>query len=91
MHSAFYQTPLDVLLRHLGASSLIVAGLATNSCILCTAHPANMRDLEVPVVSDCCAAISETEHNDALGNIREMAHARVVTAASVRFGRRQRA
>src|SRR3982074_2868251 len=45
MHSAFYQTPLDVLLRHLGVSSLIVAGLTTNSCILCTAHDANMRDL----------------------------------------------
>jgi nicotinamidase-related amidase len=28
MHSAFYQRPLDVLRRHLGASSLIVAGLA---------------------------------------------------------------
>src|SRR5690348_17634653 len=42
MHSGFYQTPLDVLLRHLGVSSLILAGLATNSCILCTAHDANM-------------------------------------------------
>ena len=44
MHSAFYQTPLDLLLRHVGASSLIVAGLGTNSCVLCTAHEANMRD-----------------------------------------------
>ena len=37
MHSAFFQTPLDLLLRHLGASSIILAGIATNSCILCTA------------------------------------------------------
>lgn len=90
MHSAFYQSPLDVLLRHLGASSLIIAGLATNSCILCTAHEANMRDLEVTVVSDCCAARTQTEHNQALQNIREMANARVVTSASVRFRKRQR-
>jgi nicotinamidase-related amidase len=38
MHSAYYQTPLDVLLRHLGCRSIVVAGLTTNSCILCTAR-----------------------------------------------------
>src|SRR5947207_1474717 len=38
MHSAFFQTPLDLLLQQLGASSIILAGIATNSCILCTAH-----------------------------------------------------
>jgi nicotinamidase-related amidase len=87
MHSAFYQTPLDLLLRHVGASSLIVAGLATNSCILCTAHEANMRDFEVTVVSDCCAARTVREHEQALENIREMASARVITSASVRLGK----
>jgi nicotinamidase-related amidase len=40
MHSAFYQTPLELLLKQLGASSLLIAGLATNSCILCCAHGA---------------------------------------------------
>src|SRR6185437_4734782 len=87
MHSAFYQTPLDLLLRHLGASSLIVAGLATNSCILCTAHDANMRDLDVTVVSDCCAARTEREHEEALENIHEMANARVITLAYLRSER----
>lgn len=85
MHSAFYQTPLDLLLRHVGASSLIVAGLATNSCILCTAHEANMRDFDVTVVSDCCAARSPREHRQALDNIREMANAHVVNSTSMRF------
>lgn len=70
IHSAFYQTPLDVLLRHLSATSIIVTGLATNSCILCTAHDANMRDLNMTVVSDCCAARTEQEHRAALANIR---------------------
>jgi nicotinamidase-related amidase len=49
MHSAFCQTPLDLLLRHLGASSIIPSGLATNSCVLCTAHDANMRDFRIIV------------------------------------------
>jgi nicotinamidase-related amidase len=85
MHSAFYQTPLELLLRELGTSSLFIAGLATNSCILCTAHDANMRNFKVTVVEDCCAARTSAEHSEALENIREMAAARIVTASAVRF------
>jgi nicotinamidase-related amidase len=85
MHSAFFQTPLDLLLRHLGASSILLAGIATNSCILCTAHDAKMRDFKVTVLADCCAARSTLEHNGAIENIREMAGARVVTLSSLRL------
>lgn len=85
MHSAFYQTPLELLLRQLGAFSLFLAGLATNSCILCTAHDGNMRDFKMTVVGDCCAARSSAEHNEALENIREMAAARIVTSSAVLF------
>jgi nicotinamidase-related amidase len=85
MHSAFFQTPLDLLLRHLGVSAIILAGIATNSCILCTAHDARMREFKVTVVSDCCAARSVREHNEAIKHIREMAGARVVTLSSLRL------
>lgn len=85
MHSGFYQSPLDLLLRHLGVSSIVLAGLATNSCILCTAHDANMRELGVTVVSDCCAARRRREHEEAIANIKEMADAQVVTLRALRF------
>jgi nicotinamidase-related amidase len=83
MHSAFYQTPLDLLLRELGASSLILSGLATNSCILCTAHDANMRHLKVIVPRDCCTARTAREHSQALEHIGTMADAKVVTSSSL--------
>ena len=85
MHSGFYQTPLQILLQHLGVTSIVLAGLTTNSCILCTAHDANMRDFQVTVVSDCCAARSRREHKEALANMREMASAKVVTLSSLRL------
>jgi nicotinamidase-related amidase len=85
MHSGFYQTPLELLLREVGATSLVIAGLATNSCVLCTAHDANMRNFKVTVVSDCCAARSKKEHREALRNIGTMASARVLTSSAVRF------
>ena len=72
MHSAFYQSPLEVLLRHLGASSLILGGLATNSCIICTAHDANMRDYRLFVPADCSASRTRPEHLQAIQHIKTM-------------------
>ena len=86
MHSAFYQTPLDLLLRELGASSIILSGLATNSCILCTAHDANMRHLKVIVPRACCTARNAREHRQALEHIEAMADAKVVSSTALRMG-----
>jgi nicotinamidase-related amidase len=85
MHSAFYQTPLDLLLRHLGASSLILCGLATNSCIVCTAHDARMRQFHLYVPSDCSAARTEKEHKQAIEHIRTMTDANVTVSGSLRL------
>jgi len=87
MHSAFYQTPLDLLLRELGASSIILSGLATNSCILCTAHDANMRSIQIIVPRDCCTARTTREHKQALEHIGAMADAKVVLSSSLRLGK----
>ena len=84
MHSAFFQTPLEILLRYLGASSLILCGLATNSCIVCTAHDANMRDFRLYVPSDCCAARTDREHRQAIELINDMADAKVMVSTSLR-------
>ena len=85
MHSAFYQSPLDVVLRHLGASSLILGGLATNSCIVCTAHDANMRDLRLFVPSDCSAARSQREHRQAIEHVHTMSNASVTPSPGLRL------
>ena len=77
MHSAFYQSPLEVLLRHLGASSLILGGLATNSCIICTAHDANMREYRLFVPPDCSASRTRPEHLQAIRHIETMGGANV--------------
>ena len=85
MHSAFFQTPLEILLRYLGASSLILCGMATNSCIVCTAHDANMRDFRLFVPSDCSAARTRREHEQAIKHIKSMADANVMASTSLRL------
>ncbi|MBV8820932.1 MAG: cysteine hydrolase [Acidobacteriaceae bacterium] len=86
MHSAFYQTPLELLLRYLGAKSIALCGLSTNSCVTCTAHDAKMRDLGLIVVSDCCAARSTREHEQALKHIAATAGAKVLPSTRLSLG-----
>ena len=42
-HSAFYATPLDVLLQHLSVNHLVLAGVSTESCVWMTACDAHIR------------------------------------------------
>jgi len=62
-HSGFYCTGLELLLEHLGARNLILAGIAGNNCVLFTANDAYMRDFKLTVPADCCVSI-EPEDND---------------------------
>jgi nicotinamidase-related amidase len=87
MHSAFYQTPLETLLEHLGATTLILTGLATNSCIMCTAHDADMREYGIIVPPDCCAARTRVEHRRAIEHIGSMTAARVTESTALRLSR----
>ena len=69
-HSGFYSTTLDTLLDYLQAHTLILTGLATNSCVLFTASDAYMRDLAIVVPADGVAAQTREEHEHALQQMR---------------------
>lgn len=60
-HSGFYATSLEVLLQHLGARTLILAGVAANICVLFTAADAHMRGYRLVVPVDCVASNTRTE------------------------------
>jgi len=55
-HSAFYATPLEVLLTHLGTRRLILTGLSSHQCVLFTANDAHVRNFELSVPRDCIGA-----------------------------------
>ena len=57
-HSAFYASPLDLLLREMEARELVICGLATDMCVQLTAGDAFVREFAVWVPSDCTAADS---------------------------------
>ncbi len=82
-HSAFYQTPLELLLKHFGSERLILAGVSTNSCVMFTANDAYMRDLSLVVPQDCVAACNQDEHCFALDHMRYMLKADISLSASI--------
>ena len=54
--SGFYATNLPVLLPKLGASRLVLTGVATDLCVLFTAADAHMRDYDLWVPRDAVAS-----------------------------------
>ena len=70
-HSGFYSTSLDVLLQYLGARTLILTGIAGNSCVHYTANDAYMRDFHIIVPSDCVASNTAQENEYALEQMKK--------------------
>lgn len=58
-YSAFFQTPLDLLLRRLGVRGVLLAGTTTPNCIRTTCYDAISLDYQVVVLSDCCSSNTE--------------------------------
>jgi nicotinamidase-related amidase len=51
--SGFYSTTLELLLKHLGAKTLIIAGFTGDICVLFTAIDAHLRDYHLLIPKDC--------------------------------------
>ena len=62
-YDAFLYTDMEVVLRALGVTSVLVTGCATNVCVESTARAADMRDFTVAVASDCTTTQAEFHTN----------------------------
>ena len=85
LHSAFYMTPLEVLLRHLEVETLILTGLTSSSCLTVTAHDANMRGFEIYIPPDCSCGRNEEEHGQALAQLEAAAGAKLRPSTSLKL------
>lgn len=88
-HSAFYASPLELLLREMQTRELVICGLAADMCVQLTAGDAFLREFEVWVPSDCTAAESETAKATSLAYMADVL--KCDTAASTATRRRARA
>ncbi len=81
-YGAFYDTPLETILKRLGVDTVVLAGLLTDCCVGTTARQAYERGLGAVVASDATAAALEEMHEADLKMLRR-AFARVLTVERI--------
>ncbi|HEX9466436.1 MAG TPA: isochorismatase family cysteine hydrolase [Alphaproteobacteria bacterium] len=81
-YSGMINTELDAVLKRNGVRSLLLTGVATDTCVESTARDAYFIDYYVTMVSDCCAAFNERDHLAALARF-DRDYGAVVTAAEI--------
>ena len=82
-HSAFFASPLDVLLEYLGARTLILAGIAGNICVLFSASDAYIRDYTLFIPADCSISNTEEENDGALAEMSRVLNADLTPSAEL--------
>jgi nicotinamidase-related amidase len=65
-HSAFFSSPLELLLTEMEAKELVICGLASDMCVQLTAGDAFLREYPCWVPSDCHAAETEAAKQAAI-------------------------
>jgi len=82
-HSGFYHTQLDLLIDYLEVRTVVLAGFATDMCVLFTASDAYLRDLEIIVPPDCSASETMENHHGALDHMSRVLHVKSIPSTEI--------
>jgi nicotinamidase-related amidase len=89
-HSAFFGTPLEVLLNDQHIDTLIISGTSAESCVWMTACDAHTRGFDLVIPADTLAGASAAALRRTLTSLKEVLGARVPgEARSLRFVKRK--
>ena len=69
-YSAFYMSRLEWVLRRCGITRLLACGIVTNGGVASTVREAHVRDFDVTVLEDGCAAFTPAVHATAIDALR---------------------
>jgi nicotinamidase-related amidase len=73
-YSCFFGTDLEILLKGLGASTLILIGGLTDVCVHYTYVDGHQHDYHVRVISDCVIGSSQARHVASLSAMEYLQH-----------------
>jgi nicotinamidase-related amidase len=79
-YDAFYATRLEWILRRVGIRRLLVSGIVTNGGVASTVRGAHVREFQVTVLEDGCAAFTQELHDTAIAALRPVAEISTVAA-----------
>lgn len=70
--SPFYGTRLEPILRANGIGRIYISGVSTSGVVLSGAKEGHDRDYEMFVLEDCCAALTDEQHNAVIEQMNRM-------------------
>jgi nicotinamidase-related amidase len=85
-HSGFFETSLSILLDHLQAKTLVLAGFTTDICVLFTAMDAYLRGYRLVIPRDAVAAVRPEHTTVALEYAARVLDATTPPVAGFDFG-----
>jgi nicotinamidase-related amidase len=85
-HSAFFATPLLLLLQHLKVHRVVLAGVTADQCILATAMDARVREVQALVVRDAIASPSDERTRAVLRHFEQVLQMATPPAAELPQG-----
>jgi len=65
---------------------VVLAGFATDMCVLFTASDAYLRDLQILVPPDCSASAQGEHHNQAMEHMKRVLHVDATPSTEIDFG-----
>jgi ureidoacrylate peracid hydrolase len=80
-YDAFWNTRLEWVLRRAGITRLLVSGIVTNGGVASTVRGAHVREFEVTLLEDGCAAFTPQIHDAAVEGLRPVADVTTVAQA----------
>lgn len=86
-NSAFFGTTLDTLLKNLGATTVVLTGIAGDNCVLFSAHDAYLRDYALYIPCDCVASNSREENDAALKLMQKVMKADITPSTDLALER----
>jgi nicotinamidase-related amidase len=81
--SGFYSTTLELLLRHLGAQTLILTGFTGDICVLFTAADAHLRDYHLLIPRDCVVSQDIKENQRMLAYMERVLEADISPSTEI--------
>jgi nicotinamidase-related amidase len=81
-YSAFDHTPLELILRDLEIERILLAGTATESCVVQTAIDGRELGFKISLLVDACASADERLEQIALAYLEDVVGARLVRTGS---------
>ena len=82
-YSGFFQTGLDLLLRELGADTLILCGIYTNMCVRHTAADAYQYGYDIILASDAICSMTDEEYESGLEYFKTCYAAQICTIEEI--------